>query len=127
MAKHVAIWIDHKEARLFSILPERIDAETVEAPLHHIHHKHPRSAAGDKAHPDDTRHFFEQIVRALEGVEELLVVGPSTAKLELQRYLHAHARPVEAKIVGIETVDHPTDGQVAAYARKYFAEVDRMR
>jgi hypothetical protein len=127
MAKHVAIWIDHKEARLFSILPEKIDEETVKAPLHNIHHKHPRSAASDRAHPDDLRHFFEQIVRALEGVEEILVVGPSTAKLELHRYLHQHAHALEAKIVGIETVDHPTDGQLVAYARTYFDKIDRMR
>lgn len=127
MAKHVAIWIDHKEARIFSILPERIDEELVKAPLHNIHHKHPRSAATDKPHPDDARHFFEQVVRALEGVEEILVVGPSTAKLELHRYLHKHAPQVESKIVGIETVDHPTDGQMVAYARRYFEKVDRMR
>jgi len=28
--------------------------------------------------------------------------------------------------VGIETVDHPTDGQLVAYTRKYFVAKDRM-
>jgi stalled ribosome rescue protein Dom34 len=125
MAKHVAIWIDHKEARVFSILPGKIDEETVKAPLHNIHHRHPHSSG--KAHPEDALRFFEEIVRALEGVEEILIVGPSTAKLELHRYLHKHAQPLEKKIVGIETVDHPTDGQLVAYARQYFDQVDRMR
>jgi hypothetical protein len=32
-----------------------------------------------------------------------------------------------AKIVGVETVDHPTDRQIIAYASKYFAKSDRMR
>ena len=30
------------------------------------------------------------------------------------------------KVIGIETVDHPGDGQLVAYARKYFVAKDRM-
>lgn len=31
------------------------------------------------------------------------------------------------KVIGVETVDHPTDGQVLAYARRYFRAADQMR
>jgi stalled ribosome rescue protein Dom34 len=127
MASHVAIWIDHKEARLFGVHAEGSEMTLVKAPLHSIHHKHPHTAAGDKAHPDDARHFFQEIARALEGAEEILVVGPSTAKLELLRHLHVHAPNIERRVVGLETVDHPTDKQLVAYARGYFERVDRMR
>jgi hypothetical protein len=34
---------------------------------------------------------------------------------------------LEPKIVGVETVDHPTDGQLVAHARRYFHAADRMR
>ena len=47
--------------------------------------------------------------------------------LELLRYLHAHAPKVEAKVVGVETADHPTDKQVLAHARARFQAIDRMR
>jgi hypothetical protein len=30
-------------------------------------------------------------------------------------------------IIGVETVDHPTDAQLVAYARQYFKGADRMR
>ena len=30
------------------------------------------------------------------------------------------------KIVGVETVDHPSDAQLVAYARQYFKAEDRM-
>jgi hypothetical protein len=30
------------------------------------------------------------------------------------------------KIVGVETVDHPSDGQLVAHARHYFKADDRM-
>ena len=31
-----------------------------------------------------------------------------------------------AKIIGVETVDHPSDGQLVAYARKYFLAKDQL-
>ena len=127
MPKYVAIWIDHKEARIFHIRPDKIDEATVTAPLQNIHHKHPRGQESVKEHPDDAKRFFDEVARALEGTEEILVVGPSTAKLEFVRYLHKHDHALEPRIVGIETVDHPTDGQLVAHAKKYFKMADRIR
>ena len=62
----------------------------------------------------------------LRTVEALLIVGPGSAKLEFIRYLHAHDRALEANVVGVETVDHPSDGQIVAYAKKYFVAGDLM-
>jgi hypothetical protein len=42
-------------------------------------------------------------------------------------YVHKQAPALEAKIVGIETVDHPTDGQLVAHAKRYFGLPDRLR
>ena len=126
MMKHVAVWLDHKEARIFRIQAEAASETTVAAPLHNIHHKHPKGPQGDKAHPEDAKRYFHEVAQALEGAEDILIVGPSTAKLELIRYLHQHARGVELRVVGVETVDHPTDGQLVAYARTYFKRADMM-
>jgi hypothetical protein len=41
--------------------------------------------------------------------------------------VHKHDHALEPKILGVETLDHPTDGQLAAYVRHYFHEKDRMR
>jgi hypothetical protein len=101
MPTHAVIWIDHKEARVFHVYPEAIEATRVLAPQHHLHR-----------HPD--------------GVDALLIVGPSSAKLEFFRYLHEHDRPLEAKVVGVESADHPTDGEIVARAKSYFVASDRM-
>ncbi len=126
MSKHVVVWLDHKEARIFQIHPDRVDEASLSAPTHH-QHKHPKGAEGAKDHPDDAKRFFHDLARTLEGNEEILVVGPSTAKLEFIRYVHKHDHALEPKIVGVETVDHPTGGELVAYARKYFVAADRMR
>ena len=127
MTKYLAVWIDHKEARVFPIQQGKVDETTVTAPLKNIHHKHPKKDEGTQTHPYDAKRFFHDVGQALEGAEHILVVGPATAKLEFRQYLREHNPLLEAKIVGMETVDHPTDGQLVAHAKKYFGVSDRVR
>jgi len=122
--RHAAVWLDHKEARIFAFQPDSADELTMLGPPHNDHHKWTRGQEGIKEHPEDLKRFFHDLVHALQDVESLLVVGPGSAKLEFLRYVHRHDRTLEAAIVGIETVDHPTDGQIVAFARKYFKRVD---
>jgi stalled ribosome rescue protein Dom34 len=124
--RHVAVWIDHDEARIFHVDAETIDEKTIRAPTHHVH-RHPKGSTAGHDHPDDAHHFFQAVSRQLEGAERVLVVGPSTAKLQFIRYAYKHDRTLEPRIVGIETVDHPTDGQLVAYSKRYFAADDRMQ
>ncbi len=124
MTTHVALWIDHQEARIFHVDADKVEQTSVAAPRHHLHHR--RLAEGAKAHPADTENFFHDVGRHVADADAILVLGPSTAKLEFIRHLHRHDRAIEPKVVGVETVDHPTDGQIVAYAKKYFVRTDRM-
>jgi stalled ribosome rescue protein Dom34 len=125
MPTHAVIWIDHQEARIFHVHPDSADEKTVLAPQHHLH-RHPKGRGEAREHPDDAHRFFAEVARALEGVDALLIVGPSSAKLEFFRFVHEHERQLESKVVGIETADHPTDGQIVARAKSYFKASDRM-
>ncbi len=122
--EHLAVWIDHVEARVFNIDAANVEALALHAPHHHVR-RHPRSTA-EHAHPSDSEHFYHDVARSLAEAKSVLVLGPSTAKLELMRHLHRHDAEIEKKIVGVETVDHPTDKQIVAYARKYFVAKDQM-
>jgi stalled ribosome rescue protein Dom34 len=124
MTRHVAVWIDHQEAKIYHVDAKDIDATKVEAPGRHVH-RHSSATAGHD-HPADMQHFYGDVVRALEGAEEILIVGPAKAKLELIKYVHKHHPRLEPKVIGVETVDHPSDGQLVAYARRYFLAADRM-
>lgn len=125
MTRHVAVWIDHQEAKVFRIDATDIDAIRVDAPGSHVH-RHPKVTA-DHNHRTDADKFYGEVFRALQDAEEILIVGPAKAKLELIKYVHKHHSAFEPRIIGVETVDHPTDGQLVAYARKYFHAADRMR
>ena len=118
-SRQTVLWIDHHEARVFGIEPTALDDALVRAPAQHVH-RHPKGATPEHHHPADERAFFQEVAHALEGTEQVLIVGPSTAKVQFFRYLHAHAPKIEPKVVSIETVDHPTDGELVAYARRHF-------
>lgn len=125
MPTHAVVWIDHKEARIFHVHRGSSDETTVLAPQHHIH-RHPKGRGEPRTHPDDAHRFFADVVKTLDGTDAILIVGPSLAKLELSQYMKDHAAVVAAKVVGIESADHPTGGQIIASARRYFRATDRM-
>ncbi len=118
---HCAVWLDHQEARIFKFDGDTV-AQTDLHPATHPEHHVRREAS---AHPDDAK-FFHHIAENLRDAERILVVGPSTAKLGLLRHLHTHDKALEPKVVGVETVDHPTNPQLVAYAREYFKHSDHM-
>ncbi len=132
MPTHAAVWIDHQEAHVFHVQPETvghvqpeaIDETAILSPKHLIH-RHPKGRGEAKEHPDDAKRFFHEVARSLDGTDAVLIVGPSSAKVEFSKYLQDHDRKLHAKVVGIETVDHPTGGEIVAYARRYFKASDR--
>ena len=125
MRTHSVIWIDHKEARVFHVHTDTAaDEKTVLAPQHHMH-RHPKGRGDAKEHPDDAHRFFAEVAKTVDAVDALLITGPSSAKLEFFRYLHEHDRKLEAKVVGVESADHPTDGEIVARAKSYFEVSDR--
>ena len=108
MPTHAVVWIDHREAHVFHVHPDSIDETTLLAPQHRVH-RHPKGRW-----------------RGNSTVDAILIVGPSSAKTELSQYMKDHAPLVAAKVVGIESVDHPTGGQLVAMARQHFRATDRM-
>jgi stalled ribosome rescue protein Dom34 len=125
MPTHAVVWVDHHEARVFHVHPDSTDETTVLAPQQHIH-RHPKGRGEPREHPDDARRFFAEVVKRLDTVDEILIVGPSSAKDELSQYMKDHAAIAAAKVVGIESADHPTGGQMVASARRYFRGIDRL-
>ena len=118
-AHQSVVWLDHQHARIFGVDAASLQAETINAPEHHFH-RHPKGASAEHQHPSDEAQFFRDIAAALRPAGEILLVGPSTAKLQFLRFLAESDKSLEAKVVGVETVDHPTDRQLVAHARHYF-------
>jgi stalled ribosome rescue protein Dom34 len=118
--RQMALWMDGSEAKIFHVLDGRFDESIVHSPNHHIH-RHPRdSRSRIHNHPDDEHRFFHEVAQTLVAADHILLTGPTVTKLRFLRYLLEREPDLEARVVGIETVDHPTDRQLAAHMRQYF-------
>jgi hypothetical protein len=124
---HAVVWIDHHEAHIIHFSLEDSETAVVKPPepqQHHLHHK--RGSVGS-GHDKPDAAYLGKVAAGLGNATEVLIVGPAGAKLELFRYLQNHHKPLADRVLGVETVDHPSDGELLRFARKYFVAADRMR
>ncbi len=121
---HAVIWIDHHEAHVIRFGRSDAESEIIKAPHVHLHHKEGETGSGRAPeHPE----FYDKVVAAVRDTGELLIVGPADAKLHLVKHIERRHPAISSRVIGVETVDHPSDGQLLAHARQYFQAADQMR
>ena len=122
---HAVIWIDHLEARIFQFGREDVDRLVLHPhnPTKHLHHRAHTIGSGHAAEDQD---FLHQVVEAVAGAGAVLITGPSNEKTELVKHIHHHDPRLIDIVAGVETVDHPRDGALVAYAKRYFKTADHM-
>ena len=111
-----AIWIDQSHAKIFNLSPEHL---TTEKKLKHHeirHHTH----AIDQIEAQFHEHEFQKIIlKLVADAEQILLLGPGVAKTHFQHFLDTRHPAIAKKVVACENMDHPTDPQIAAFAKKY--------
>ena len=122
---HWLAWVDHHEARLLSFNADTSESQLLKSAMgrEHLHH-HAGSNTDGRAGED--KHFYDALAKALSGAGEILLCGPGNAKTQLKHYLDKHHSALAKKIIKVETLDHPSEGQLLAHGRKAFALIDRM-
>jgi stalled ribosome rescue protein Dom34 len=122
---YAVVWIDHQQAKIFHFDASGSDLERVRSthPHQHLHHK---ANSSDSGHASPDMPFYKHVVEALLPAGAILITGPASAKSELGSYIkHKHPELAE-RISGVQTVDHPTDGQLLALGRSFFEKDERM-
>ena len=115
---HAVVRIDHQKARVLKFDAEHLEARKIKE---HSDHTRQHGSAVRTEHE-----YFGEVCDALAGVGEVLITGPHTALSDFRRYVEKHCAALGGQIVGWEPVDHPSDGELVAFARKHFLEHDRM-
>lgn len=108
------IWIDREHAKVFEFSREAMVRKNFQA-HRHDHHTAKRD---NMVHQHEERHFFPQISDCLAEATSLLIIGPGMAKHHFRNYLAEHRPALMRKLIGCESVDHPTDNQIAAMAQR---------
>lgn len=122
---HAVVWIDHHAARILDFNADEANADKV-TPKEHAMRKHAQFSGRASWRESEDAAFFDEVAEKLAGAGEILIVGPANAKFGFLKRLQKKHAPIAENVVGIETVDHPTDGQLLNFARAYFRKADRM-
>jgi len=122
---HVVVWIDHQEAHIIRFDAQASENQIISTHSKHLHLHHKKGASGS-GHVALDSGYLHAVITAIKDAKEILIIGPGSAKLELFKHANQHDPQVAKNILGVETVDHPSDAQVLAYGRKYFIKADNM-
>lgn len=115
---NAVVWIDHTNAQVIHFDQDASESESLKT---HSTHPHPHQRHGDThSNEDDNSRFYDDIAAALKDCAQILIVGPAQEKTAFMAYLTAKVPAVAEKIKAVETVDHPSNGELLAHARKYF-------
>jgi stalled ribosome rescue protein Dom34 len=115
---HAVIWTDHQSAQVLQFDAEHVRAQKIQS---HSHYTRQHGSTVRTEHE-----FFGEVCDAVDAGAEVLIAGSHTAIADFRHYVDKHRPHTAPRIVGYEVVDHPSDNQLVAAARKYFLKHDRM-
>lgn len=109
---YVVLWLDSDEGKIFKFNPGKVDKVDLKRSSHEHHEK-------------EKDHFYSRVAENVKDATELLLVGPGMAKKHFMSHLDGHSHGgLAKKVVGVENMDHPSDKQIVAEARKFFKAHD---
>ena len=115
---HAVVYIDHHNAQIVQFDSEQVQSSTLKAHYHNTR-QHGRSVRSEQE-------FFDYVCDELAGIREVLVTGPQKALSDFRHYVEKHRATAALQIAGWESVNHPRQAQLVAFARQFFVKHDRM-
>ena len=116
MMTQYVVWMDSNKAMLFNLTA---DGAKTHLESHGVDHHTPKK---DQVTDAKQQHFYRDLAAALKDAGEILIMGPGQSKEHFKSHVESHHTADLAKrIKGIENSDHPTDNQILAAGRKFFA------
>jgi stalled ribosome rescue protein Dom34 len=121
---HAVVWIDHKQARVLHFNVDEADRTVVRD--HVVRDLHAREKrTGHRI--EENKPFFEDVAKAIADAGAILIVGPAQEKDFFAKFLADKHPAIRARVEGVKAADHPSDGELLDFARRYVKAADRMR
>lgn len=105
---HYAVWLDHQYAYIYEFGLNGVDELTLKA----------------SSYGDHIEKFYHSVAEKLPNAEELVLMGPGTAKEQFKHHCekHHHAQLAKA-IIAVKPMEaHPTKAMMLHEARELFKE-----
>ena len=110
----MVLWIDHEHAKIFNFKSE-------EPEISHFANRHHSTAHQAKEKSEHLSQFYHEVHDKVLNAKGLLIVGPGVAKREFKTYLEDHhSNGLNKAVLGLESMDKATDGEIKNLAKKFF-------
>ena len=129
------LWIDRRNAVIVSITDE---GETIERVKSNVERKvrlsggsrtaktpyGPQQVAVEGKQEDrikrQLREYYQEIIRRIQDANQILILGPGEAKIEIKKEIQK-SRELALSKISVEPADKMTEKQIAAKVRQFFA------
>lgn len=109
---HAVAWIDQHTAQVLHIDAEPVVDKKINEHLHYTRQH------GSKVRSE--HEFFAEVCDSLAGIDSVSVAGTHTSQADFRHYVEKHRPTVATQIVGWETINHSTEGEIVKMAREFF-------
>ena len=121
--KNLGIWMDHSNAHLMEFSPDPMETKTIASKFTHEAKEHSLGKSEHLMHNKEQHQqseYYKKLGEAIRNYEEVILFGPTDAKVELLNVLRADHRFVKIKIE-IKQADKMTENQQHAFVREHFS------
>ncbi len=121
-ANRLGIWMDHSSAHLMEFTTD-VKTIIIESEFNHQEKEHSLSKSESLMHNKEQHkqaEFYKKLAEIIKNYDEVLLFGPTDAKLELFNIIKID--PLFTKIkIDVRQGDKMTENQKHAFIREYFA------
>lgn len=118
--KKLGIWMDHSIAHLMEFTDEPFEVKTIESQFHEALPNHQIAVPKTKQEKYMQYRYYKKIGEVIKDYCQVILFGPSDAKVELFNLLSDDNRFVKIK-VEIKETDLMTRSQLHRFVNEYFA------
>ncbi len=117
---HCIVWIEHDHAKIFSYSQKSPTKKEIK----NDHTKNRHTGHFEQEKKNNLKKYYHEVAKSLNDADEILLIGPGLAKTEFKNHLDYDHEHLAKKVVGIETLDKSTDGEIQNIAKRFFQKYD---
>jgi stalled ribosome rescue protein Dom34 len=124
--KKLGIWLDHSNAHLIEFSSEIKETQTITSDFTYQDRKETLQRSENEMHNKEQHKqaaFYKNLAAVIKNFNEVILFGPTDAKVELFNFLKNDAKYDKIKIE-VKNADKMSDKELHSFVRDYFKRLE---
>lgn len=122
--KYLGIWMDNSTAHIIEFGQETVETEVINSKFTHEEREQSLSKGENRMHNKEQQlqaEYYKELGELIKNYEEVILFGPTNAKVELMNILKEDHHFDNIKIE-VKSADKMTDNQQVAFVKDHFSK-----